>query len=97
MLAEEEGGQLDQVLAPGEPGVHAGSFEESNGHAAGLEEGDETAVGGEQAILDAAGDPEQAQVGLLGIEGAELLGVGGAALRGPERFPRGIRRSRARL
>ena len=56
MLLEEQRGQVDEVVAPGEPAVQAGSLDLGDGQAAGVEEGDEAAVGLEQAVLVAAGD-----------------------------------------
>ncbi len=68
---EEERGEVDEVVAPDHPGVHAGGFDGGDGHVFGFEEGDELAVGFEEMVFGAAGDPEELEVGGFGVEGGE--------------------------
>ena len=87
-FCEEERGEVGEVVAPDHPVVHAGGFDDGDGHVFRLEKGDEVAVGLEQVVFGAAGDPEELEVGGLGVEVREFGAVDGLAaaeLRGRRR------------
>ena len=56
---------MDEVVAPDVGDVGAGGFDSGDGEAFCFEVGDELAVGFEEAVLGAAGDPEEAEVRCL--------------------------------
>src|SRR5262249_42474068 len=77
-LLEEQGRELRQVAAPDHPGVGAGRLDVREADAFGREPLLQLAVRVDEAILGAAGDPEQAQLLVragteLGKNGIELL------------------------
>jgi hypothetical protein len=58
---EEEWGEVDEVVAPREPDVGSWGFDGGGVQAVGAGPGDEVAVGLEELVVGAAGDPEEAQ------------------------------------
>src|SRR5258708_8456437 len=68
-LCEEEWGELGEVAPPDHPGVGAGCFDGREVNVLGLEPVAELAVGLDQAVFGAAGDPKEVQLGVrFGIE-----------------------------
>src|SRR5438270_10297029 len=83
-LLEEERGEMNQVVAPHEPRVQAGSFNLRDRHLLCLEEIHRLAIGLDQIVFGTAGNPEKAQLGGLRIERRQLLGVVEIVARGAE-------------
>uniref|UniRef100_E6PZ47 Uncharacterized protein n=1 Tax=mine drainage metagenome TaxID=410659 RepID=E6PZ47_9ZZZZ len=53
--------KIYEIIAPYHPGVHSGRFDRHHGNVLRLDPGDQSPVTGDEAILGAAGDPQQAQ------------------------------------
>src|ERR1035437_988862 len=70
--AEKQRRKRKQVIAPDNKRVCSRSFNRSDGEALLLCPGRECPIGGDQAVVRAAGDPEQPQICLLCIESREM-------------------------
>ena len=75
LLLEQERSEMNQVVAPDEPGVEAGSLNLRDRHLLCLEVLDEFAVGFDEIVFRAAGDPEKAKIGCLRVQRRQLLSV----------------------
>src|SRR5579884_2530089 len=58
----EQGREVHQVAAPHHPGVHAGSLNWGQMDVLALQPSDQMAIGGDEPVLCAAGDPQQMQL-----------------------------------
>ena len=74
-LLKEKGREVNEVVAPDQPGVQAGSFNLRDRHLFCLEEVDQFAIGLDEIVLGSAGYPEKAEVGGFGVDRCQLLGV----------------------
>jgi len=82
---------VDEVVAPDEGDVEAWGFDLCDGETFFFEEGDEFAVGLDESVFGAAGDPEELEVGGGGVECGELVHVvevvdGGGEAANPGEF-----------
>jgi len=84
--AEKQLGEFSQVAAPDHPAVHAGSFDVGVLDAFGGEPGSEIAIDFDQAVLGAAGDPEQVKLlAGFGVECRKFLVEFGGETAGAKR------------
>lgn len=80
--AEEEWGEVEEVLAPDDEGVGAGDFDFGDGESFLFGPGGEGAVGGDEVVVGAAADPEEVEFGFGGVDGKAgvvALGAEGGA------------------
>jgi hypothetical protein len=67
-LLKEKRREVNEVVAPDQPGVEAGSFDLRHRHLFCLEEIDQLAIGLDEIVFGSASDPQKAKVGGFGFE-----------------------------